>query len=121
METQQRAKSGTSVKNLHMHEGPWALAVAVDDRVGCPVGERADGAGRVVAMILREHARAHDEQVRYVPALQVAVDDAVARIVAHDRPAGVVSSLVWNDRIRRLARLRLERARLHRLRDLGRL
>ena len=60
--------AASSVAAQAWTSGPGRLQVLAADRVGGPEGERADRAGRVVAGVLREHARAQDEHVRHVPA-----------------------------------------------------
>src|SRR5271157_4351621 len=59
-----------------MDEGPRVLEVLGPDRVGRPVCEGCNRAGRIVAGVLRKGARAHDEKVGDVPALLVAVERA---------------------------------------------
>src|SRR6516162_2559748 len=46
---------------LDMNKRPRCLDVLIDDRLGGPIRERADRARRVIAVLLREHRRAHDE------------------------------------------------------------
>src|SRR5581483_4562343 len=67
-----------------LHQRAGIFQVLGLDRIGCPVRERADSTGRVVAGILRESGRAHYEQIVQIPALQIAVDGARPRIAAHD-------------------------------------
>src|SRR5690349_8590544 len=62
------------VRSSGVHERARILEVLVLDRVRGPVGQGADRAGRVVAGILWKGAGTHDEYVRDVPALQIAVD-----------------------------------------------
>ncbi|KAG1455868.1 hypothetical protein G6F57_015214 [Rhizopus arrhizus] len=69
-------------------------AHVVADRLRGPEGQGAHQPGRVVAHVLREHAGAHHEHVRHIPALQVLVDHAFLGVRAHDRAAGVVRALV---------------------------
>src|SRR5262249_42011406 len=76
-----------NARELRMDERPRVLEILGADRGGAPVGERRDGAGRVVAGVLWKRARALHEQVRHIPALQIPVDCAVARIGAHDGAA----------------------------------
>src|ERR1700749_615139 len=57
-----------------MDERSRILEVLGPDRLRRPVGERRNGASRIVAGVLRKGARAHDEKVRYVPTLQIAVE-----------------------------------------------
>ena len=78
-------------------------------------------AGRVVAGVLRKGARAHDEQVRHVPALQIAVERAGLRVRPHDRAAAQMRRLVLGDVVGPLAIFLLDLLRAHRLDDLGEL
>src|SRR5260221_11859646 len=102
-------------------ERPRPLEVFRLERVQPPVSQRADGVGGVWAGVLREGARADDEHVRHVPALQVAVHGAGGRIVAHHRAAGVVRALVGNDGVLADARVDVHLRRPDRLAELGRL
>ena len=68
--------------------------ILVADRVRGPIGEGADGAGRVVAGIVRERRRAEHEYVRDIPALQILVERAVGRVRSHDGATGVVRALI---------------------------
>src|SRR5262249_54801466 len=77
-----------------LNQRPRLLQILRLDRIQRLVGERAHGAGRVVAGVLREGARADDEEIGDVPALQVFVDDAGVGVRAHDGAAGVVRRLV---------------------------
>src|SRR5262249_48817501 len=62
-----------------LNEGARLLQLPCLDRVEGLEGERPDGAGAVVAAVLREGAGADHEHVRHVPALQVLVDRAGRR------------------------------------------
>src|SRR5580704_4881761 len=88
---------------LRMDERPWVLEVLGADRRGAPESERRDGVGRVVAGVLWKRARALHEQVRHIPALQIDVDGAVARIGPHDGAATQMRGLVGGDVIWALA------------------
>src|SRR6185437_12235541 len=92
-----RPSSVMSNLALRMNERPRALEILTGDGVGGPISERADGAGRVVAVLLRKHRGAHDEEIVRVPRLQIAVDGARLRIGAHHRAAGVVRRLIRHD------------------------
>ena len=70
------ASSASPVKSS---SSSGVLEVAVADRLGGAVGDRADRAGRVRAGVLREERGAGDEDVRRVPDLAVGVRDRVAR------------------------------------------
>src|SRR6185437_12435788 len=59
-------------RSSRLHQRSGVLEILVADRIRRPIGQRADGTGRVVAGVLRKHRRAHDEHVRHVPALQIA-------------------------------------------------
>jgi hypothetical protein len=59
----------------------------------------------LVAGVLREGGGALDEQVRHVPALQISVQGAVARIVAHDRAAAEMRCLIVGHVVGPFARL----------------
>src|SRR5260221_14471783 len=61
-------------------ERPRPLEVLRLDRVQRPVSQRAEGVGGVVAAVRREGARADDDHVRHVPALQVPVHGAGGRL-----------------------------------------
>ena len=73
--------------------------------------------GRVVAVLLREHRRAHHEQIVGVPGLQIAVHHARLRIGAHHRAAGVVGRLVRHDVEVLRPRMHVVVRRVHRLDD----
>src|ERR1700757_3519842 len=64
------------ISNLdsRMDERSRALEILGGHGIGGPISERADRAGRVVAVLLRKHRRAHDEEIVRVPCLQIAVD-----------------------------------------------
>src|SRR5262249_10945392 len=79
---------------LRMYQRTGILEVLRDDRLGRPIGERADRTGGIVSRLLREGGRSHDEEVIRVPGLQIAIHDARLRIVAHDGAAGIVGRLV---------------------------
>src|SRR4051812_19226966 len=63
-----------------IHQRAGAAQVLIADCGRGMVGQGRDRSGWVVAGLLREGAGAHYEEVRYVPALQVLVEDAVAWI-----------------------------------------
>src|SRR5665213_344811 len=60
----------------NMDERARVLEVMRSDRRCRPVRQSRRGAGRVVTRILRKGAGTHDEQIRHVPALQIAIDGA---------------------------------------------
>src|SRR3569832_1335589 len=95
------------VGHLCIDQRPRLLEILLADRLRRPEGERADRAGRVVAGILREGRRAHYEQVRHIPALEIAVERARLRVRAHDRAAIEMRGLVLGNVVRPLARLLL--------------
>src|ERR1700756_1250573 len=70
-----------------MHQRARVFEILRSDGGGGPVGEGADGAGRIVSGVLRKRACSYDEQIGHVPALQIAVQHAVAGIIAHDGAA----------------------------------
>src|ERR1700739_802870 len=70
-----------------MDERSRVLEILRANRSGRPISKCADSAGRVVACILRESGCSHHEKIGNVPALQIAVQCAVAGIVAHDGTA----------------------------------
>src|SRR5580658_9179356 len=90
---------GASYRN----QAAGVLQVLVLERVDRPISQRAQRAGRVPRGILRIGGCADDEHIRYVPRLQVAVDDAGFRIVAHHRSARVVCRLILSDGVGALA------------------
>ena len=99
--------------------GPGFFRYWLRIAVGRPERQRRDRAGRVVAGVLRERARAQHEQVRHVPALQIAVERAGLRIGAHDGAAVEMRGLVGGDVVGALARASCRPVRAHRLDDLG--
>src|SRR5262249_23755675 len=56
-----------------LHERTRTIQVLVYDRVSGPIGERAYSIRGIVTGVLWEGRGTHDEQVGYVPALQIAV------------------------------------------------
>src|SRR5579872_2792243 len=79
---------------------PRTLEILRADLCHGPVSQSRNGAGGVVARILRKGARAHDEQIRHVPALQIAVERARLRIGAHDRASAQMCRLICRDVVR---------------------
>jgi hypothetical protein len=92
-----RARSGRGGAWLRPAPAGRGLQVARRDLVGGVIGQRRHGAGRVVAGILREGARAHREYVGHVPDCRYLLTTLSLRVVAHDRAAGVVRGLVGHD------------------------
>src|SRR5580698_9917979 len=80
-----------------MDERPRIFEVLAGDGVRRPQRERAHGAGRIIAVLLREHGRALDEQIVCIPRLQIAIDDARFRVGAHHGAAGIVRRLIRHD------------------------
>ncbi len=89
-----------------VRERPRCAQVVARDGLGRPVGQRAHGVGRVVRGVLRKVGGADHEHVGHVPALQVAVDHAGARVLAHYRAAGVVRGLELRHHVGPLSRQR---------------
>src|SRR5438270_4676981 len=85
---------------LCLDQWPRILEILVLDRLGRPERERSNGAGRVVAGVLRKRRGAHDEEIGHVPMLAVAIGDAVLRRSAHDCAAGLVRRLGVDEAIR---------------------
>src|SRR5438270_14089328 len=79
---------------LCLDQWPRILEILVLDRLGRRERERSNGAGRVVAGVLRKRRGAHDEEIGHVPMLEVAIDEAVLRRSADDCAAGLVGWLV---------------------------
>src|SRR3984957_1247975 len=104
-----------------MDERSRVLEVLSLDRLGRPVGERRNGASRIVAGVLRKGARAHDEKVGNVPALQIAVEGAGRGVGSHDRAAAQVRRLVLGNVVGRLAGFLYDLLCAHRLDDFGEL
>src|SRR5262245_14507295 len=104
---------------LRMYERPRILEILRADSGGRPECERGHGAGRVVAGILRKGACALYEDIRYIPALQIPVDHAVAGIGSHDGAAADVRRLILRYIVRSFARLLHNLSRAHSLDDLG--
>src|SRR5277367_2005889 len=100
-----------------MDERSGVLEILGPDRLRRPVSESRNGPGRIVAGVLRKGARAHDEKVRNVPALQIAVQRAGRGVYPHDRAAAQVRGLVLCHVVGRLAGLLLDLLRAHRLDD----
>src|SRR5215469_1678910 len=101
-----------------LHERAGTLQVPVYDRVRRPIGERAYRVGRIIPGVLWEGGGTHDEQVGYVPTLQIAVQRAGLGIGAHDRTTAGVRRLVHRNVIGARARLLIELPRPHLLHDL---
>src|SRR5271167_3316118 len=106
-------------RGSRMDERSGVLKVLGPDRLGRPVGQSGNRPGRIVAGVLRKGARAHDEEIRNVPALQIAIERAGRGVGPHDRAATQVRRLVLCDVVGRLARLLLHLLRAHRLDDLA--
>src|SRR5690606_35640616 len=87
----------STASNLDQRSGAFQVARAY--RVRRPVGQRTHRPSGVVAGVLRKVAFPDDEDVGHVPALQVAVDDAGARVVSHGGAPGVVGGLVGDDAV----------------------
>src|SRR6516225_9845885 len=102
-----------------LYERARTLQVLVYDRVGGPIGEGAYGIRGIVTGVLREGGGTHDEQVGYVPALQIAVQCAALGFGAHDRAAAGMCRLVHCNVEGARAWLLLELPRPHLLHDLG--
>ena len=66
--------------------------------VGQTIRERAEWARWIVSRIMRVDTGANYKQIRYIPALQMIVHDAGARIGPHDRAACVVRRLIRDER-----------------------
>src|SRR5271155_1836825 len=81
-------------RGSRMNESSRALEVLRPDRRRRPIGEGRNGASWIVAGVLRKGARAHDEEIGNVPALQIAVERAGRGVDPHDRAATQVRSLV---------------------------
>src|SRR5690348_17200314 len=56
---------------LRVDERTGIFQIACRDRVGGPIGQRRDRAGRVVAGVLRKCRAAHHEQIAGFPVLQI--------------------------------------------------
>ena len=80
--------------------------------------QRAHGAGRIVAGVLRKSGGAHHEQVRHVPDLQMLVDRAGAGIGAHHKAADDVRGLIRHAAPVAGHRFNDHLARVHRFGDL---
>src|ERR1700677_5136058 len=104
-----------------MDERSGVLEVLRTDGGGRPGGKGAHRAGRVVAGVLRKRGGAHHEQIGHVPALQIAVERAVARGVAHDGAAVEMRGLIGRDVVRRLARTLDDLLRAHCFEDVRKL
>src|ERR1700677_5071402 len=90
-------------RGSRMDEGSGILQILGPDRLRRPASEGRNRPGRIVAGVLRKGARAHDEKVRNVPALQIAVERAGRGVCPHDRAAAQVRGLVLCPVIGRLA------------------
>src|SRR5208283_381129 len=67
-------------------------------RVRSPVDQRAQSDGWVVAGILGIVAGSHDEYVRDIPALAVAIHHACRRVGSYHRTSGVMCALIRGGR-----------------------
>src|SRR6266436_5825045 len=65
-----------------VHQRARILQVLGGDRVGGPIGQRPDRPGRIVAVLLREHGSALEEQIVRAPRVHISVPEARWRIGA---------------------------------------
>src|ERR1700759_5041873 len=108
-------------ERLRIDQSPRALEVFVSDCLGRPKGKRPDGKCGVVAGVLWKCAGPEDEQVRYIPALQIAIDDARVWVAAHHCATVEMSRLIGRDIVRTGAVLHVEFFRAHCLDDFRKL
>src|SRR4051794_17688373 len=99
------AQTVSAAPTLRMYQRPRIFEIGVANSRGRPEGERGKRACRVVACVLRERARSHDEEVRNVPRLEIFVERARLRIGTHDRAAVEMRRLILGDVVGCLARL----------------
>src|ERR1700722_7143621 len=104
-----------------MDERARVLEIARPDRLRRPECKRRQSSRRIVARVLRKSARAHDEEVRHIPTLQVAIDGARLRIRPHDRTAAQMGRLIISDVVWSLAIFLHDLPRAHGLKDLRKL
>src|SRR5581483_2676413 len=117
LEKRRTAMARKSRYRLRIDKSPRALQIFGSDRGGSPIGKSSDCKGRVVAGVLRKCAGAEDEQVRHVPALEVAIDDTGGGIATHHGSAVEMRRLIGRDVVRPFAVLHVELVRAHGLDD----